>query len=49
MSKKKSNWKLTVTRLGWMGLIWLMSVTGLGIVAWLIRLAMNAAGLTSPS
>ena len=29
-------------RLGWMGAIWLASVTVLGIVAWIIRLWINA-------
>ncbi|MCQ4297567.1 DUF2474 domain-containing protein [Pseudomonas stutzeri] len=35
-------------RMSWLVLIWSGSVLALGIVAWLIRLAMNAAGLASP-
>lgn len=32
-------------RLGWLVLIWALSVAGLGIAAWLMRLFMSAAGL----
>jgi len=32
-------------RLGWLALIWLLSVLALGLVAWLLRLLMGAAGL----
>jgi len=35
-------------RMSWLVLIWSGSVLALGVVAWLLRLAMNAAGLSSP-
>ena len=34
-------------RLAWMALIWIASVAALGVVALLIRLLMNAAGMRS--
>jgi len=34
-------------RVGWLALIWIASVAALGVVALLIRLGMNAAGMTS--
>ncbi|MGO4377638.1 DUF2474 domain-containing protein [Pseudoduganella sp. RAF53_2] len=34
-------------RLGWMVLIWAASVAALGVVAFLMRLAMRAAGLSA--
>jgi hypothetical protein len=34
-------------RLGWMVLIWAASVAALGVVAYLMRLAMRAAGLSA--
>ena len=34
-------------RLGWLVLLWAASVATLGVVAWLIRQFMNAAGMTS--
>ena len=34
-------------RVGWLALIWAFSVCALGLVAWLIRQAMTAAGLTA--
>jgi hypothetical protein len=34
-------------RLGWLALLWAASVAALGVVALLIRLGMNAAGMTS--
>jgi hypothetical protein len=34
-------------KLGWLVLIWAASVAALRVVAWLIRLLMHAAGLTS--
>lgn len=40
----KPVWK----RIGWLLLIWCASVAALGVVAGLMRLLMNAAGLTSP-
>lgn len=38
-----SCWK----RLGWLVLLWALSVGTLGAVAYLLRLFMNAAGLSS--
>ncbi|MEG1041430.1 DUF2474 domain-containing protein [Pseudomonas sp. NUPR-001] len=35
-------------RLGWLAVIWAGSVTALGIVAWLMRMFMAAAGLSTP-
>ena len=32
-------------RVGWLALIWLLSVSALGAVAWLIRQGMHAAGM----
>jgi hypothetical protein len=46
MDSRRQNdpwWK----KLGWLILIWAASVTALGVVAWLMRLLMRAAGLTS--
>ena len=34
-------------KLGWLILIWSASVAALGVVAYLLRLLMNAAGLSS--
>ena len=34
-------------RVGWLALIWLLSVCALGLLAWLIRLGMRAAGMSS--
>lgn len=34
-------------RLGWLVLIWCASVATLGVAAWLMRLFMAAAGLTT--
>lgn len=34
-------------RLAWLVAIWAASVATLGLVAWLLRLAMRAAGLTT--
>ncbi|PNB71231.1 DUF2474 domain-containing protein [Pseudomonas sp. GW456-E7] len=42
-AEKKPLWK----RLGWLALIWVGSVGALFIVASLMRLFMNAAGLTT--
>jgi Protein of unknown function (DUF2474) len=39
--------RLWVRRVGWLILIWTLSVTALGIVAVLLRTFMNIAGLTS--
>ncbi|MCP8465359.1 DUF2474 domain-containing protein [Pseudomonas sp. ZM23] len=35
-------------RLGWLVLIWVLSVAALGVAAWLMRLFMSAAGLGTP-
>ncbi|AGI26139.1 DUF2474 domain-containing protein [Pseudomonas sp. MT3] len=35
-------------RLGWLVLIWALSVAALGVAAWLMRLFMSAAGLGTP-
>lgn len=42
--EKKSLWQ----RLGWLALIWTASVLALGLFAGLLRLFMNAAGLSTP-
>ncbi|WP_312933453.1 DUF2474 domain-containing protein [Pseudomonas sp.] len=34
-------------RVGWLVLIWVASVATLGVFAWLMRLFMSAAGLTT--
>jgi paraquat-inducible protein B len=34
-------------RVGWLALIWLLSVCALALVAWLIRQGMQAAGMHS--
>lgn len=34
-------------RVGWLVLIWALSVAGLGLAAWLIRMFMRAAGMTT--
>lgn len=38
---------LWLRRIGWLVLIWVLSVAALGAVAVLIRLAMTAAGMKS--
>ncbi|RJG12021.1 DUF2474 domain-containing protein [Pseudomonas cavernicola] len=43
-SGKKPLWQ----RLGWLLAIWTGSVLALGLVSWLLRLFMNAAGLSTP-
>jgi hypothetical protein len=42
--EKKPLWQ----RLGWLVLIWAGSVATLGVVAWLLRQFMSAAGLGTP-
>lgn len=37
--------RLWLRRLAWMLALWLGGVAALGIVAWLLRVAMHAAGL----
>ncbi|NER59967.1 DUF2474 domain-containing protein [Pseudomonas sp. MAFF212428] len=34
-------------RLGWLAVIWTASVAALGVAAWIMRLFMSAAGLSS--
>jgi hypothetical protein len=36
-------------RVGWLLLIWAGSVAALGIVAWLFRVLMRAAGMVPPT
>jgi hypothetical protein len=36
---------LWMRRLGWLAALWLAGVAALGIVAWLIRVLMHAAGM----
>ncbi|AYG46679.1 DUF2474 domain-containing protein [Pseudomonas sp. Leaf58] len=43
LDEKKPLWQ----RLGWLLLIWAMSVAALGVAAWVMRLFMAAAGLTT--
>lgn len=42
--EKKPLWQ----RLGWLLLIWALSVLALGVLSYLLRLFMNAAGLSTP-
>jgi len=39
--------RVWLRRLGWLALIWTAGVAALGAVAWLLRLAMRAAGLAA--
>jgi hypothetical protein len=34
-----------LSRLGWLLALWLLGVAALGLVAWLIRVLMHAAGM----
>lgn len=43
-SKQETGW---LKRLGWLVLIWSLSVAALGVVSYGIRLLMHAAGLTA--
>lgn len=43
-SAPKPLWK----RMTWLVLIWSVSVLGLGVIAWLLRQFMTAAGLAAP-
>jgi Protein of unknown function (DUF2474) len=45
-SPPRSGHRLWVRRLGWLILIWTLSVIALGVVAALLRTLMNIAGLT---
>jgi len=47
MARKPVRGHLWVRRLAWLFVIWLASITVLAIVAFLLRLVMNAAGLTT--
>lgn len=44
MAAPRPSW---LKRLGWLLAIWTASVAVLGLMAWLIRLLMNAVGLTA--
>jgi len=46
MREEKSGRPVWLKRMGWLVLIWCLSVVGLGAVAWLLRLFMQAAGLS---
>ena len=39
------NTRTWIARIGWLVLIWAASVAALGVVAWLLRLLMQAAGM----
>jgi len=41
-SEKNAGW---LSRVGWLVGIWAASVAALAVVAWLLRLAMQAAGM----
>jgi hypothetical protein len=43
----RSRWRLWATRVGWLLLIWVLSVAGLAVVALLLRAAMRASGMTT--
>lgn len=47
MTRKPVRGRLLARRLAWLFAIWLASITVLAIVAFLLRLVMNAAGLTT--
>ena len=44
-TEKKPIWQ----RIAWLAGIWTVSVLSLGLVSYLLRLFMNAAGLSTPS
>lgn len=46
VSPTRSGHRLWVRRLGWLILIWTLSVTALGVVAVLLRTFMKLAGLS---
>lgn len=48
MIRNEASCKSLWLRLGWLALIWSASVLSLGMLAWLLRQFMNAAGLGTP-
>lgn len=40
-------WRLWSNRIGWLLLIWVLSVAALAVVALLLRVAMRASGMTT--
>lgn len=36
-----------LVRIGWLLVLWLAGVAALAAIAWLVRLAMNAAGMSA--
>ncbi|WP_220804278.1 DUF2474 domain-containing protein [Pseudomonas sp. NCCP-436] len=48
MIRNEASCKSLWQRLGWLVLIWSASVLSLGMLAWLLRQFMNAAGLGTP-
>lgn len=47
MQENTGKWALRGKRLGWLVLIWSLSVAALAVAAVAIRLLMSAAGLTA--
>lgn len=40
--------RLWLQRFGWLLVIWLLSVAGLGVAAWALRLLMQSVGMSPP-
>ena len=43
----RARWRLWTRRVGWLLLIWMLSVAALALVALVLRMAMRAAGMTT--